>query len=481
MIRILKQTLLFSVVLLIIGVSATGIVEAATSTTTWYFAEGSTDGYDTWLSVLNPSTSSAADLTITYMDTDSNTVQVSPTVNAQTRYTANVNAVSGMENKEGLSIKVQSTNAVGIVAERIMYWDSNTITDAGGHCTIGAIDTATKWYFAEGSTNGYTTWFTVQNPDPSQTANITITYMDADANTAQVVTTIAPQSRYTTDINSVASMAGKDGISTTVTSTNSVGIVAERIMYWDGGGFTSVGGHCTIGSSGVSNNWYFAEGSTSGHDTWITVLNPNATSNASLTITYMDTSGNTVQVSPMVNAQTRYTANINAVSGMENKEGVSTKVQSTNSVGVIAERSIYWDSNSITNIGGHCTIGSPNTALTWYFAEGSTNGYNSWITVLNPSASSTANVTITYMDADANTAQVITTIDPNSRYSTDINSASSMTGKDGISTTVESTNSVGIIAERSMYWDSNNINKVGGHCSKGALDTAIVSVYGGAQ
>ena len=484
MIRILKQTLLFSVVLLIIGVSATGIVEAATSTTTWYFAEGSTDGYDTWLSVLNPSTSSAADLTITYMDTDSNTVQVSPTVNAQTRYTANVNVVSGMENKEGVSTTVESTNGVGIVAERIVYWDSGGITDVGGHCTIGAIAPATTWYFAEGSTNGYITWLTIQNPDTTSTANVTITYMDQDANTAQVVTTIAPQTRYTTDINSVASMTPLDGISTTITSTNGVGIVAERIMYWTSGGVTNVGGHCTIGATGISNNWYFAEGSTldtDDYDSWITVLNPSTTSTANLTITYIDNNGSTVQETPTVAAQTRYNSNINAVSGMDNKQGVSTKIEGSNSVGVIAERSIYWDSTSISDVGGHCTMGVATPAATWYFAEGSTNGYNSWITILNPNTTTTANVTITYMDENGATAEVLTTISPNNRYSTDINSVASMTGKDGISTTVACTNNVSIVAERSMYWDSPGITKVGGHCSRGALDTAIIDVYAGAQ
>lgn len=102
---------------------------------------------------------------------------------------------------------------------------------AGGHCSIAAAATSTIWYLAEGCTNGYDTWILVQNP-AENAANITLTYMDEDGNTFQESTTVSAQRRFTRRINDISEMNNKGGVSTKVESTNSVGIIAERAMYW---------------------------------------------------------------------------------------------------------------------------------------------------------------------------------------------------------------------------------------------------------
>ena len=56
----------------------------------------------------------------------------------------------------------------------------------------------------------------------------------------------------------------------------------------------------------------------------------------------MDEDGNTFQEAVTVSAQRRFTRKINDITEMNNKGGVSTRVESTNEVGIIAERSMYW-------------------------------------------------------------------------------------------------------------------------------------------
>jgi len=97
------------------------------------------------------------------------------------------------------------------------------------------------------------------------------------------------------------------------------------------------------------------------------VQNPSPT-DAEVTFTYMDTNGNTAQETATVSANSRYSRNINAVTGMNNKPGVSTQVQAAGSVGIIAERAMYWNGGGIESIGGHCSKGAVNPSTMRVYA-----------------------------------------------------------------------------------------------------------------
>ena len=385
------------------------------------------------------------------MDQNGITIEEETSVAANLRYTRNINAVAVMNNKSGVATKVESTNGVNVIAERSMYQGKV------GHCSLGITTPATTWYLAEGSTNnGYETWICVQNSNYAD-ADITLTYLDENGNTAQEETTIPALRRFTRKVNNVIDMQNKDGVATIVASTNQVTVIAERAVYWnaslpDGQG----GGHCSAGAISPATTWYMAEGSTNGYETWVCILNPD-TGDANVRLTYMDEEGNTVQEETTITAKRRFSKRINDITSMNNKNGVATKIESINNVGIVAERAVYWGLG-----GGHCSIAVTTPAITWYLAEGSTSGYDTWICVLNPS-NSTANVRLTYMDEDGNTSYEDVTIAANRRFTKNINSVSAMNNKNGVSTKVESTNNIGIIAERSVYWD----NGAHGHCSHG--------------
>ena len=138
-------------------------------------------------------------------------------------------------------------------------------------------------------------------------------------------------------------------------------------MYWpEGVGRSKTGGHCSIGTPATSTTWYLAEGSTEsyvagsidGYDTWISVQNPSATA-TTVNLTFMDKNANIVLVSQSLAANSRMSYRVN--DAMANNSYVSTKVESSGGVGVIAERVMYWPEGiGRSKTGGHCSIGSRN-------------------------------------------------------------------------------------------------------------------------
>ncbi len=106
-------------------------LQAATS---WYLPEGSTDGFDLWILVTNP-TSSTAEVKFTFYRSGASTLTQTTSIAANSRYSLSVNNVSDMGNY-AVSTKVESTNLVNIYAERAMYYPSGQ-TWTWGHSARG--------------------------------------------------------------------------------------------------------------------------------------------------------------------------------------------------------------------------------------------------------------------------------------------------------------------------------------------------------
>lgn len=230
----MQRLVVFSLFILV-AVSACVLAQAAT---TWYLAEGSTEGtFDTWILIQNP-TSKSASVTFTFMKSDSTTVQQSITVAATSRYSLHVNDIASLSGK-AFSTKIESTNGVGVIPERAMYWSSM----AKGHCSGAVPYTSRTWYLAEGSTQGtFDTWILIQNPS-SASASVTFTFMKSDGSTVQESITAPATSRYSYHVSGISGLSSQ-AFSTKVEATNGVEIVVERAVYWD----SMAHGHCNAGT-----------------------------------------------------------------------------------------------------------------------------------------------------------------------------------------------------------------------------------------
>ena len=424
---------------------------------TWYLAEGATlSGFDEWITIQNPNDTVAAYQAV-FMKKNKETFTYPFTLDANSRGNIHVNQyVADAE----VAAKIESTNGVGVIAERSEYFSAGGNDKFGGHCSIGVPEPQLTWYFAEGVTlDGYDTWVSIQNPNSSD-AICEVTFMKSDATTIIETVTVESTSRSTVNVNQYAD---NDSVSTKVSSTNNVKVTAERIVYWDVGNIHWGGGHCSIGAYVPNTLWYFAEGATvTDYTTWIAIQNPHD-SEAQCRITFMKSDGQSVVLTRDVDAHKRDTVRIN---DYVTNDSVSTKVESTNGVGIVSERVVYWNSGGLTQVGGHCSIGVNSSTTLWYLAEGSTqDGNDEWVTIQNPNTRA-ATCQITFMMGDGSSVVEEVTVEAARRSTVHVND---FVSSSSIATKVESTNGVGVIVERPMYWESAGIEKAGGHCSCGTI------------
>ena len=103
---------------------------------------------------------------------------------------------------------------------------------------------------------------------------------------------------------------------------------------------------------------------------------------------------------------------------------------------------------------GHDSIGVPSTSLTWYLAEGCTDGgFETWVLVQNPDETATAHVNLTFMTSKGPVKGPGVSLGPNSRttfcvsdYVPDDYNVSTMVSSD-----------VGVVAERAVYGNNRKI------------------------
>jgi len=346
------------------GSASAGVADPQTR---WYFAEGYTGGaFDTYILVQNPETE-PANVKFTFMIPGGGTIERTATAAPCSRMTVHIDDIPGLENTD-VSTMVESTNGVGIVADRSEYFNYAGCDD--GNSEAGVAAPATTWYLAEGYTGGrFDTYVLLQNPG-GETAAVEATFMREDGANIKKTYELPPHSRHTIAADRVEGLESA-GFSTRVASTNGVGIIAERAMYFDSNGVS--GGHDGRGVTEPSAQWYFAEGYTGGgFDTWLLIMNPDAQP-ADVRVTFSKPDGSAVQKEYTIRPNSRFTVSVDSVEGLADAEA-SMSVQSLNGVKIIAERAMYFNYSSGVDVrsGGHDTTGCTAPSVKWYFAEGYT-------------------------------------------------------------------------------------------------------------
>ena len=351
----------------------------------------------------------------------------------------------------------------GRTTEFAMYWRFGTVAAppppplTGGHDVVGATSPATAFYFAEGTCRpNFQQYFCIENP-MTTTADVTITYMKGDGTTDSQSVSVPRASRFT--------IAPKDKLgegddaahdfSAVVRCTNGRRIVVERPIYFNYRGVWS-GGHDVVGATAPATAYYFAEGTTRpGFDPYLCIQNPGGAP-ADVALTYMTGNGKSITQQLSVKASSRWTVHPADLlgSGDDAAHDFSCRVASTNGVGIVAERPMYFSYRGVWN-GGSDVVGAPAPSASWYFAEGTTRPrFDSYLTLQNPTPTA-ANLTVTFMLGDGTTKAQNLSVPPNSRgtvHPSDLLGSADDAAHD-FSCTILSTNGVGIVAERALYFD----------------------------
>ena len=402
----------------------------------FYFAEGYTaNGFQEYLCIENQG-QSPADVELTYMFPGGGTKGQAVGVPASSRYTINVNDVVGPGNE--VSVEVRSRSP-GLVVERPIYFNYNGAWP-GGTDVVGATTASDRWYFAEGTTlPGFEEYITVQNPD-STAAALTFTYMLEGQSWINRTASVGPHSRATFR---VSDQVGADK-NTSLLLTSDRFVVAERVMYFLYHGAWR-GGHCVVGSTSPTKEWYFAEGTTrDGFEEWLCIQNPN-TEAMTVNAEFIPSAGQgqTVSRSFTIPDRRRLTVKVNDVIG----PGKDVSVKLTSGYPFIAERPMYFNYHGWCD-GGHDVLGANRPKRTWNFAEGYTGpGFEEYICIQNPTEG-TAGVNITYYPEGGTPVTRAHGVGPSSRYTVNVNS--DLGPNQAFSAKVESDQN--IICERPIYF-----------------------------
>jgi hypothetical protein len=400
--------------------------------------------YETYVLLQNPQ-EQAATATLQFMMGNGETAGTTVPLAPHSRSTVLVNDVVGF----GKNVSTKVSCDVPITAERAVYFNSSGRTD--GSDSIGAAEPSTEWYLAEGYTGGkFDTWILVQNPGDSQ-ADVVVSLMKDDGSVVPVGMHMPASSRQTLHVDEVPGCASCD-VSAKVTSP--VPVVAERAMYFDYYGMN--GGHDSIGVTEPLNEWYMAEGCTGwGFDTYVLVMNPGDEA-AGVTYTVMTDDGRNIDHYEAVGPHSRKTVMIDKLPGLG---GCSFSVRVTSDHPVVAERAMYFNNNGRN--GGHESVAAAGPASEWYLPEGYTGeSFDEWITIQNP-ADGPLGVRATFMRPGGATTVKEYEVAPRARYTIHVDDIPGLESTE-VSTTLESTNSVKFVAERSMYFNYKGVWD-GGH------------------
>lgn len=234
-------------------------------------------------------------------------------------------------------------------------------------------------------------------------------------------------------------------------------------------------------NSPANTTWYFAEGSVGGSfNEYITLLNPDPTHTATVNITYLFQNQPAVVRQHLVTPSTRATVSANADLGISStapQVAISAIVQSVaaisspTAVPIIAERPMYFNFHGIKS--GTDVMGATNATNTlFYFAEGDTRQSNpatnsTFITILNPSQTTSAQVTVTYYSNGAVAESDLLNVGPLQR-GTAIPRLHQQFAVKVIST-------IGIVVERPMY-SYDNVGTAGGWTSGAASAVGATSL-----
>ncbi len=231
-------------------------------------------------------------------------------------------------------------------------------------------------------------------------------------------------------------------MSAEITSTNGVPIIVERSMYLNAGSKAFKGGHNSAGVTSPSLNWFLAEGSTGGFfSMFVLMANPNATA-ATVQATYILASGAPVVKTYSVAANSRRTIDVASQDPALADTPVSVKVESTNGVPIIVERTMWWMGSKHSWTEGHNAFGTTRTAPRWLLAEGENGGpraINTFVLIANTSAAD-ANVRVTMLPEEGAEESVTYTVGANRRFTVPVATAFPSSDGKRFSILVESLN-----------------------------------------
>ncbi len=262
--------------------------------------------------------------------------------------------------------------------------------------TVVAANVSKTWYFAEGFTGGsFSEYLTLANPNNVST-NVTVQYLIQGASPLPKQYGVPAHSRVTIKVNN--EVGANKAVSMVVTSDQP--IIAERPMYftfrsslW---GITIPGGSDVLGATSLGQDFDFGYlDTTTNHDTYLTILNPNGNP-MDVQVSYFPKAGGAPLVrTHSVDANSRGTIYVDSAQEDLPRGTYSALVHL--SLPGLVERPMYLKDGTTGFTGSADVVGVTQPLTSWDFAEGFTSAtFKERYIVSNPSTTDTATGSITF-------------------------------------------------------------------------------------
>jgi hypothetical protein len=252
----------------------------------WYFAEGSSDlGYDERLILYNPFPDEAV-VRVSFVTPKGTVSKANLSDQAVASGSTSTLRLNGFTLKEPL-LSVQ----VDAIRGRVVAWRSLQAHAAkrpeGEQLTLGATNSHTDWFLPDGATgDGYDERIAVLNPN-DQAARVTISVLTS-SQTLQPpklldITVPPASSKSIAPAAAVGRCKGTVcGMGAVVTSTNGIGVVVERTIWYSTSRMQGVASE--VASPRTSLHWYLGPASFDPTRDSVVILNPT-TADASVSLT----------------------------------------------------------------------------------------------------------------------------------------------------------------------------------------------------
>ncbi|MPY89703.1 MAG: hypothetical protein GEU99_17495 [Luteitalea sp.] len=201
-------------------------------------------------------------------------------------------------------------------------------------------------------------------------------------------------------------------------------------------------------------HWYLAEGAQNAvFDEEILIANPNA-ENAQVTVTLLPEpgAGTETTVPITVGGHSRLTLRLAPFFPDTINGAVSARIDSTNGVPIVVERSMYWTNGE--RGAGHNAIGLTALSNAWQLAEGASGFWQAFILLVNPN-DAPARVTLTFLPAAGGVSRSMArVVAPHSRNTVWVNGHEDVPVEfrnAEFATTISADQPIAV--ERAMYWD----------------------------
>lgn len=330
------------------------------ASTVWYLAEGAThSGFELYYMFQNDTNRAAVVEVMFLRPAGLPPVRWTGVVGAGTRFTLPVNAVGGLEATD-VSGVVRSANGVPILVERSMFLGRPGFALLAGHQASAIRAPATKWVIAEGATGPYfDTFVLVANPSQRPTV-VEVTYLLPSNGTVVKRYPVAALSRLSIWVDTQDPRLASTAVSAVVESTDGVGVVVERAMWWPGTSWHEA--HASAGETDPAPRWCFAEGEVGGPsrtETYILVANTiDAPGRVAVTVLFEDGTSASRGFDLLPLSRTNIAIASEFPSSADRRFGVLVESLGERPVPIVAERAVYADGGGVRWASGTAASGT---------------------------------------------------------------------------------------------------------------------------